>query len=235
MVLFVLQLTDADQELYRNFPLVVSERWQQEVAETVFDAINQDTDKLEQKRKSKPSKIDDLDLGTRKRVKICCLPCPCRRRVSPQLDDSMVDVSKLVAKGCLVISSRDLAGGDRNFFTVPSPRGHSSRHKSLEKALSIRQLSIAPKTCKLSSTSPNHSHSTPALSHLSSSPADGKEEKPRQRKSSKSSRQEKGDKKSPKTEKTERKLSKPGKGDKKARKEEKRRAKEDDPVVVLLS
>lgn len=49
-----IKLTDSDQELYRNFPLVVSERWQQEVAETVFDAINADTDKLEQKRKQKP-------------------------------------------------------------------------------------------------------------------------------------------------------------------------------------
>ncbi|XP_025091911.1 LOW QUALITY PROTEIN: beta-adrenergic receptor kinase 2-like [Pomacea canaliculata] len=57
-----IKLTEADQELYKNFPLVVSERWQQEVAETVFDAINQDTDKLEQKRKAKP-KIDDVDLG----------------------------------------------------------------------------------------------------------------------------------------------------------------------------
>lgn len=61
-ILLLIQLTEADQELYKNFPLVVSERWQQEVAETVFDAINQDTDKLEQKRKAKP-KIDDVDLG----------------------------------------------------------------------------------------------------------------------------------------------------------------------------
>ena len=59
-ILFFPQLTEADQELYKNFPLVVSERWQQEVAETVFDAINQDTDKIEQKRKSKP-RIDELD------------------------------------------------------------------------------------------------------------------------------------------------------------------------------
>lgn len=42
--------------------MTISERWQQEVAETVFDAINQDTDKLEQKRKQKP-RIDDVDLG----------------------------------------------------------------------------------------------------------------------------------------------------------------------------
>jgi len=49
-----IKLTDGDQELYKNFPLVVSERWQQEVAETVFEAINQDTDKIEQKKKQKP-------------------------------------------------------------------------------------------------------------------------------------------------------------------------------------
>ena len=53
-------MTEADQELYKNFPLVVSERWQQEVAETVFDAINQDTDKIEQKKKNKP-KIDEME------------------------------------------------------------------------------------------------------------------------------------------------------------------------------
>ncbi|XP_064612264.1 G protein-coupled receptor kinase 3-like [Liolophura sinensis] len=56
-----IKLTEADQELYKNFPLVVSERWQQEVAETVFETINSDTDKLEQKRKQKP-KIDE-DVG----------------------------------------------------------------------------------------------------------------------------------------------------------------------------
>lgn len=56
----IFQLTEADQELYKNFPLVVSERWQQEIAETIFDAVNQDTDKLELKRKQK-AKIDDLE------------------------------------------------------------------------------------------------------------------------------------------------------------------------------
>ncbi len=60
MPCLMFQLTDADQELYKNFPLVVSERWQQEVAETVFDAINQDTDKIEQKRKQKP-RIDESE------------------------------------------------------------------------------------------------------------------------------------------------------------------------------
>ncbi|KAG9353553.1 hypothetical protein JZ751_011671 [Albula glossodonta] len=33
-----IKLLDSDQELYKNFPLVISERWQQEVAETVYEA-----------------------------------------------------------------------------------------------------------------------------------------------------------------------------------------------------
>lgn len=58
--IFVFQLTDADQDLYRNFPLVVSDRWQQEIAETVFDAVNQDADKVEQKRRHK-ERNDETD------------------------------------------------------------------------------------------------------------------------------------------------------------------------------
>ena len=58
----VFQLTEADQELYKNFPLVVSERWQQEVAETVFETINADYDKLEQKRARKP-KSEDMEIS----------------------------------------------------------------------------------------------------------------------------------------------------------------------------
>ena len=46
-----MQLTEADQELYKNFPLTVSERWQQEMAETIFDAVNQESDKMEMKRR----------------------------------------------------------------------------------------------------------------------------------------------------------------------------------------
>ena len=53
--LLCLQLTEADQELYKNFPLTVSERWQQEIAETIFDAVNQESDKLEMKRRQKQS------------------------------------------------------------------------------------------------------------------------------------------------------------------------------------
>jgi len=46
-----LKLTEADQDLYKNFPLVISERWQNEVAETVFDTINNDYDKKEHNRR----------------------------------------------------------------------------------------------------------------------------------------------------------------------------------------
>lgn len=53
-------MTEADQELYKNFPLVVSERWQQEIAETVFETVNQETDKLEQKRRQKP-RLDEFE------------------------------------------------------------------------------------------------------------------------------------------------------------------------------
>jgi beta-adrenergic-receptor kinase len=52
-----IKLTEADQELYKNFPLVISERWQAEVADTVFDTINHDCDKTEQKKKAKQKKF----------------------------------------------------------------------------------------------------------------------------------------------------------------------------------
>ncbi|KAF5270709.1 hypothetical protein FQA39_LY01447 [Lamprigera yunnana] len=56
-----IKLTDADQELYKNFPLVISERWQAEVAETVFETINFEADKAEHKKKAKQKKLFDLD------------------------------------------------------------------------------------------------------------------------------------------------------------------------------
>lgn len=55
------QLTDADQELYKNFPLVISERWQNEVAETVFETVNFEADKMEHKKKQKQKQKFDLD------------------------------------------------------------------------------------------------------------------------------------------------------------------------------
>jgi hypothetical protein len=56
--LFLPQLTEKDQELYQNFPLVISERWQAEVSDTVFETINQEADKAEAKKKSKHRKFD---------------------------------------------------------------------------------------------------------------------------------------------------------------------------------
>uniref|UniRef100_A0A6P6Y3W6 [G-protein-coupled receptor] kinase n=1 Tax=Dermatophagoides pteronyssinus TaxID=6956 RepID=A0A6P6Y3W6_DERPT len=55
-----IKLTDSDQELYKHFPVVISDRWQQEIAETVFDAINAETDKIEMKKRAKlKNKFDD--------------------------------------------------------------------------------------------------------------------------------------------------------------------------------
>ncbi|CAF1646768.1 unnamed protein product [Rotaria magnacalcarata] len=48
-----IKLTEADQELYKNFPIVISERWQQEITESVFDTVNLETDRIEQKRRAK--------------------------------------------------------------------------------------------------------------------------------------------------------------------------------------
>ncbi|XP_047739909.1 G protein-coupled receptor kinase 1 [Hyalella azteca] len=56
-----IKLTEADQALYQNFPLVISERWQTEVAETVFEAINQEADKHELKKKAKHKHKFDTD------------------------------------------------------------------------------------------------------------------------------------------------------------------------------
>lgn len=58
---FFFQLTDADQDLYKNFPLVISERWQAEVAETVFETINLEADKVEIKKKAKQKLKFDTD------------------------------------------------------------------------------------------------------------------------------------------------------------------------------
>jgi beta-adrenergic-receptor kinase len=55
-----IKLTEADQELYKNFPVVISERWQQEIAETVFETINSEADKMELKKKAKmKNKFED--------------------------------------------------------------------------------------------------------------------------------------------------------------------------------
>lgn len=83
-----IKLTDADVDMYRFFPLTISERcvaislflplnllvkkkshfffffksrWQQEVSETVFETVNNEADKVEQKRKSKQKQRFDAD------------------------------------------------------------------------------------------------------------------------------------------------------------------------------
>lgn len=68
--------------MYANFPLVISERWQAEVAETVFDTVNQETDKLEAKRKAKHRKFDLDEKGWHPRppppslcVPLCAFAC----------------------------------------------------------------------------------------------------------------------------------------------------------------
>lgn len=34
-------MQESDNELYKNFNIVISERWQNEISETVFEVVNQ--------------------------------------------------------------------------------------------------------------------------------------------------------------------------------------------------
>ncbi len=54
-------MNEADQELYKNFNITISERWQQEVADTIFELVNQDADKAEQKKRAKQKLKMDID------------------------------------------------------------------------------------------------------------------------------------------------------------------------------
>ncbi len=65
---FVFQLAESDQELYKDFPLTISERWQEEIAETVFEAVNIDADKQEAKKRAKK-----MDEGGAHSSVSCCL------------------------------------------------------------------------------------------------------------------------------------------------------------------
>ena len=56
-----MQLADTDQELYKNFNITISERWQQEIADTIFELVNQDADKAEQKKRAKQKLKMDVD------------------------------------------------------------------------------------------------------------------------------------------------------------------------------
>lgn len=55
------KMTELDQELYKNFNITISERWQQEVADTIFELVNQDADKAEQKKRAKQKLKMDID------------------------------------------------------------------------------------------------------------------------------------------------------------------------------
>ncbi|GAB5579260.1 beta-adrenergic receptor kinase 2 isoform X1 [Prionailurus iriomotensis] len=58
--------TKGIKDLYKNFPLVISERWQLEVAETVYEAVNADTDKIEARKRAKNKQLgheEDYALG----------------------------------------------------------------------------------------------------------------------------------------------------------------------------
>lgn len=58
------KLTETDNELYKNFNITISERWQTEISETVFDVVNQDADKAELKKKLKQKikvNVDEKD------------------------------------------------------------------------------------------------------------------------------------------------------------------------------
>ncbi|VDN32510.1 unnamed protein product [Cylicostephanus goldi] len=46
-------MAESDSDLYKNFNIVISERWQNEIAETIFEVVNQDADKAESKKRSK--------------------------------------------------------------------------------------------------------------------------------------------------------------------------------------
>ncbi|KAK3710152.1 hypothetical protein QZH41_010549 [Actinostola sp. cb2023] len=48
-----IKMSEQDQEIYKDFNLVVSERWQAEISETVFEVVNQEHDKIEAKKKTK--------------------------------------------------------------------------------------------------------------------------------------------------------------------------------------
>uniref|UniRef100_A0A914URG2 G protein-coupled receptor kinase n=1 Tax=Plectus sambesii TaxID=2011161 RepID=A0A914URG2_9BILA len=47
------KLAESDSELYKNFNIIISERWQNEIADTIFEVVNQDADKMESKKRAK--------------------------------------------------------------------------------------------------------------------------------------------------------------------------------------
>lgn len=48
-----IKLTETDSKLYKDFNITISERWQNEIADTIFEVVNQDADKAESKKRAK--------------------------------------------------------------------------------------------------------------------------------------------------------------------------------------
>ncbi|KAM3171180.1 hypothetical protein ACTXT7_017142, partial [Hymenolepis weldensis] len=46
-------LTDEDQQAYKEFDVVIADRWEHEMTTTIFDAVNEDFDQIESKRRAK--------------------------------------------------------------------------------------------------------------------------------------------------------------------------------------
>lgn len=71
-----IKLSDQDQKMWDNFHVVVSDRWQREIGETVFDQVNSESDRAEEKRrKGKGSKYpggDDAQGKSRLRLLFLC-------------------------------------------------------------------------------------------------------------------------------------------------------------------
>ena len=53
-----IKLSESDQEIYKDFAITLSEKWQLEMVETVFDSVNAETDKIESKRRGKVKQAD---------------------------------------------------------------------------------------------------------------------------------------------------------------------------------
>lgn len=57
------QLTEVDQDLYKDFTLTVSSRWQQEMSETIFEVVNTEADKADHKRRTNARKNTSASSG----------------------------------------------------------------------------------------------------------------------------------------------------------------------------
>lgn len=183
-----IKLTDQDQDLYKNFPLVISERWQSEVADTVFDTINHDFDKVEQKKKSKQKKF-----GTDEKDSDCILHGYIKKQGGPfgsawqtryaklypnrlelhsesnkpeltfmdQIEEINTDLIQVKSEQCIVLKTRD---GGKIVLTNPDEIGLKEWSISLRTALkcSHELLSGLKKAGKIYGTVSDATSSTSA-------------------------------------------------------------------------